>query len=124
LAELYQRSTVQLIPQAEGTGSGAFPSKLPNLLVTGAYVFAICDLDSELSVIIKDSGCGEATNSRDPIKLSEEILIFARHSTSEDPDKRKERLSKYASENLNLRVLIEKISMGCNPKSTTPAHKN
>lgn len=124
LAELYQRSTVQLIPQAEGTGSGAFPSKLPNLLVTGVYVFAICDLDSELSTIIKDSGCGLATNCRDPITLSEEILNFARYSTSEDPNKRKKRLSKYVSKNLNLRVLIEKISMECNSKSATPAHKN
>jgi len=41
LAELYERSTVQVIPQAGGTAAGAFPSKLPNLFATGVPVFAI-----------------------------------------------------------------------------------
>jgi colanic acid biosynthesis glycosyl transferase WcaI len=111
LAELYQRSTVQLIPQAEGTGSGAFPSKLPNLLATGVPVFAICDLDSELAQVVRESGCGRATNSQDPVRLAQEILDFARLSASEDPAERKGRLSRYVAEKCGLTPLIERLSM-------------
>jgi colanic acid biosynthesis glycosyl transferase WcaI len=63
LTELYDRSAVQIIPQAEGTGAGAFPSKLPNLLAHGVPVFAICDNDSELTKIIgKTSYCKQVGN--------------------------------------------------------------
>jgi colanic acid biosynthesis glycosyl transferase WcaI len=110
LAELYQRSTVQLIPQATGTGSGAFPSKLPNLLAMEVPVFAICDLDSELAQIIRESGCGRAVDSQDPVCLAREILELARNSRSEDPAERSARLSRYVSENFGLRPLIERLS--------------
>lgn len=52
LSELYSRSDVQIIPQAPGTGAGAFPSKLPNLLAHGVPVFAICDKNSELYQVL------------------------------------------------------------------------
>jgi len=58
LPELYARSTVQVIPQAKGTGAGAFPSKLPNLLYAGVPVFAICDPHSELASVIEETGIG------------------------------------------------------------------
>lgn len=56
LAELYQRSTIQLIPQAAGTSDGAMPSKLPNLLAAGVPVFAICDADSEIVHLLRTFG--------------------------------------------------------------------
>jgi len=52
LDELYLKSALQLIPQAPGTGAGAFPSKLPNLLFKGVPVFAICDEGSELDSLL------------------------------------------------------------------------
>ena len=48
LPELLLRSTVQIIPQAAGTSGGSLPSKLPNILASGAGVFAITDENSEL----------------------------------------------------------------------------
>jgi len=65
LPELYARSTVQVIPQAEGTGAGAFPSKLPNLLQSGVPVFAICDPHSELAQVIEETGIGAHVGGSD-----------------------------------------------------------
>jgi len=62
LAELFEKSTVQIIPQATGTGAGAFPSKLPNLLAAGVPVFAICDQESELGKLVAVSGTGYVIN--------------------------------------------------------------
>jgi colanic acid biosynthesis glycosyl transferase WcaI len=56
LPELYWRSTVQILPQAKGTGHGALPSKLPNLIAAGVPVFAICDADSEVAVLLQQLG--------------------------------------------------------------------
>ena len=65
LPELYARSTVQVIPQAVGTGAGAFPSKLPNLLHAGVPVFAICDPHSELARVIEETGIGAHVSGAD-----------------------------------------------------------
>jgi colanic acid biosynthesis glycosyl transferase WcaI len=54
LAELYARSTVQIIPQAQGTSEGSLPSKLPNILQAGVPILAVCDRDSELWAIQSD----------------------------------------------------------------------
>jgi colanic acid biosynthesis glycosyl transferase WcaI len=58
LTELYERSTVHVIPQAEGVSAGAFPSKLPNLLAHGVPVFAICDESSELAAVVEKTKIG------------------------------------------------------------------
>lgn len=56
LAELYRRADVQVIPQAEGTGNAALPSKLPNVLASGAAVVGVCDGGSELARILGRAG--------------------------------------------------------------------
>jgi len=79
LAELYERSTVQVIPQVKGTGPGAFPSKLPNLLAAGVPVFAMCDRDSELAVVIRESQAGVAIDNTDLdvwVEQMEQFLIM------------------------------------------------
>lgn len=76
LIELYDRSTVHIIPQAEGVGAGAFPSKLPNLLAFGVPVFAICDNDSELSLILNEFGIGKVVSSWDETVLMDEITHY------------------------------------------------
>jgi len=76
LSELYERSTVHVIPQAEGTGSGAFPSKLPNLLSHGVPVFAICDNSSELADIIGKTKYSKSVASWDIQNLVQEMNEF------------------------------------------------
>lgn len=63
LDALFHNSTVQVIPQAPGTGAGAFPSKLPNLLSHGVPVFAICDQGSELETILQKVDSAKTINS-------------------------------------------------------------
>lgn len=63
LSELYARSTIQIIPQKSGTSAGAFPSKLPNLMVAGVPIFAITDAGSELESLLLSSGIGCVCNS-------------------------------------------------------------
>ncbi len=58
LAELYARSAVQVIPQAEGTEVAALPSKLPNLLAAGVHLLAICREDSEVGRLVRQAGTG------------------------------------------------------------------
>lgn len=58
LAELYSRCAIQIIPQASGTGDGAIPSKLPNLLAAGVPVFLVSDAHSEAALLIEQAGEG------------------------------------------------------------------
>jgi glycosyltransferase involved in cell wall biosynthesis len=53
LAELYQRSDVQIIPQKAGTSKGSLPSKLPNLLSFNCKILLITDPESELDIFFK-----------------------------------------------------------------------
>lgn len=62
LAELYARSAVQLVPVAEGTESGALPSKLPNLLAMGVYLLGICDPESEVGRLMRQAGTGSVVD--------------------------------------------------------------
>jgi glycosyltransferase involved in cell wall biosynthesis len=48
LQELYNNSSVQIIPQKENTSKGSLPSKLPNLLASGCKVLVITDPKSEI----------------------------------------------------------------------------
>lgn len=76
LTELYDRSTVQIIPQAEGVSAGAFPSKLPNLIAHGVPVFAICDKNSELATIVDEMRYGRHVDAWDMPTLVEQMVIF------------------------------------------------
>lgn len=58
LPELYARSSIQIVPQAEGTESAALPSKLPNLLAAGVHLLAICRAGSEVERIVESAGTG------------------------------------------------------------------
>lgn len=58
LGELYARSSIQVIPQAEGTEAAALPSKLPNLMAAGVYLLGICAENSEVGRLIQRAGTG------------------------------------------------------------------
>ncbi|MGO8718331.1 MAG: glycosyltransferase [Acidobacteriaceae bacterium] len=82
LAELYARSTIQIIPQAEGTESAALPSKLPNLLAAGVHLLAICSAGSEVERMIQLSGTGSIATRWDEAlfltRLEEALEIVRR----------------------------------------------
>jgi colanic acid biosynthesis glycosyl transferase WcaI len=65
LNELYTRSAIQIIPQAEGTEVAALPSKLPNLIAAGVYLLAICSEDSEVGQLIQQAGTGSIVQQWD-----------------------------------------------------------
>lgn len=53
IEELYQKSTIQFVPQAPNTSKGSLPSKLPNLLASGTKLLVITDADSEIEKLFK-----------------------------------------------------------------------
>ncbi len=76
VSALFAHSTVQVIPQSPGTGAGAFPSKLPNLLAYGVPVFAICDQGSELDRVIKKVKSAKAIHTWDSQIMVSEMQGF------------------------------------------------
>jgi len=52
LNELYRRSKIQIIPQANETADGSLPSKLPNLIASNTPIFAICEKNTELEILL------------------------------------------------------------------------
>ncbi len=79
LAELYARSAIQFIPQAEGTEVAALPSKLPNLMAAGVHLLAICSDDGEVGRLIRQAGTGSIAERWDEelflTRLSEALEI-------------------------------------------------
>ncbi|MHB1794862.1 MAG: glycosyltransferase [Acidobacteriaceae bacterium] len=86
LVELYARSAIQIIPQAEGTESAALPSKLPNLLAAGVHLLAICSAGSEVERMIQLAGTGSIATRWDEdlflTRLDEALKIVRRESAS------------------------------------------
>ena len=86
LAELYARSAIQIIPQAEGTESAALPSKLPNLLAAGVHLLAICSSGSEVERMIRMAGTGSIATRWDEdlflTRLDEALEVVRRESAS------------------------------------------
>ncbi|MFZ1945096.1 MAG: glycosyltransferase [Acidobacteriaceae bacterium] len=86
LAELYARSAIQIIPQAEGTESAALPSKLPNLLAAGVHLLAICSSGSEVERMIQMAGTGSIATRWDEdvflARLDEALGIVRRESAA------------------------------------------
>ncbi|HHH35323.1 MAG TPA: glycosyltransferase WbuB [Gammaproteobacteria bacterium] len=114
LPELYARSTVQVIPQAEGTGAGAFPSKLPNLLQAGVPVFAICDAASELARVLDETGAGMHVGGDDPHAWASSMAALLSRLEGEDRDARRARLSEYVARHFNIEHLVDDI-LACFP---------
>ena len=87
LAELYARSSIQLIPQAEGTEVAALPSKLPNLLAAGVHLMAICSENSEVGRLVRQAGTGSIVERWDQKlflkRLGDALQIVQREPASE-----------------------------------------
>jgi len=85
LGELYARSAIQIIPQAEGTEAAALPSKLPNLLAAGVHLLAICTEDSEVGRLVQQAGTGSLVERWDEdlfMQRLQEALEIVKHETA------------------------------------------
>ena len=108
LAELYERSHIQVIPQAPGTGAAAFPSKLPNLLAAGVPVFAICDPDSELARVVAE--CGGMSSAPGAVAaLADRINEFIVECSRGTHSQRSERLRQYVDEHFSVEKVVDAI---------------
>ncbi len=83
VAELYLRSTVQIIPQLPGTGNGSLPSKLPNILAANTPIFVITDTESELVDLFEKENLGKVVTSWNKEVLLTELLSYINEIESE-----------------------------------------
>lgn len=113
LAELYARSDIQVVPQAEGTGAGAFPSKLPNLIASGVPVLAICDPESELARIIRETVAGIAVPGWDVEELHRAVVTsLIAYEAKEPRDNRKALAERHVRERFDVERLVECVAGG------------
>jgi len=112
LLELYERSTVHVIPQAEGTGAGAFPSKLPNLLMAAVPIFAICDNHSELARVLHESQSGITVNGRDIDVWVERMVEFMDRIAQSSSAVFQQTTKEYLDRNFSLDRLVASILQG------------
>lgn len=109
LSELYTCSDVQVVPQAEKIGAGAFPSKLPNLIAAGVPVLAICDTKSELARVVMETHAGEVVSGWDFQELRQAIDSLIQNSAEMPRVLRKAAVEAYISEKFNINKLIASI---------------
>ncbi|MBN1548326.1 MAG: glycosyltransferase [Syntrophaceae bacterium] len=109
LSDLYACSDIQVVPQAEGTGAGAFPSKLPNLIASGVPVLAICDRESDLARVILETGAGEAVSGWDFQELCRALDSLLQNG-AEIPRMHRQAIAEtYIREKFNIDRLIASI---------------
>lgn len=109
LPALYACSDIQVLPQAEGTGCGAFPSKLPNLIAAGVPVLAICDKNSELGEMVEKVQAGKTVfgwDTRELLQGLESLLVWSGKESRAD---RRARTKKHILENFDVNRLIDLI---------------
>lgn len=109
LFELYAYSDIQIVPQAEGTGAGAFPSKLPNLIAAGVPVLAICDKGSELEKVILEANAGKIVSGWHEKPLMEALDSLIGDTNKETRPARKARAEKYVMDHFNIDKLVDSI---------------
>ncbi|PIP06273.1 MAG: hypothetical protein COX51_09155, partial [Syntrophobacteraceae bacterium CG23_combo_of_CG06-09_8_20_14_all_50_8] len=110
LAELYAHSDIQMVPQAEGTGAGAFPSKLPNLLAAGVPVLTVCDQESELARIIRETGAGKAVSCWDFQELLQAVDSLLEHAAKEPRAHRRAMAERHIQKKFDVNRLVASIT--------------
>lgn len=107
LPELLMRSSVQIVPQAEGTSDGSLPSKLPNLLASGCKIFCITDPGSELVRILESYSNASVEHKWETEVLRNSCLdLFNRQDFSESDSVL---LDKFRIETLVDKILTEQL---------------
>lgn len=103
LEELYFKSDLQIVPQKPNTSKGSFPSKLPNLLVSGTNILVITDANSELEVFFKKNNLVHVCTSWN----FENLLEIVKLSLTNETDKNHQKL--IAKEIFTIDEMIVKI---------------
>ena len=121
LAELYARSSIQVIPQAERTEVAALPSKLPNLLAAGVHLLAICGEDSEVGRLVREAGTGSIVERWDEDlflkRLREALEVVAHEPASERRARVSPLLDRFSIANMVRLTLAERATP--NPATVT-----
>lgn len=123
LAELYKRSTVQIIPQVEGSGSGAFPSKLVNILALNTPVFAICDSRSELASILLKYRCGDFSDSHDAKCVALSLIGYLKRVSNQNYLSKHSAAADFIERECSVESLISYINVNFFSKSNPAAVK-
>lgn len=105
LPELLIRSSVQIVPQAEGTSDGSLPSKLPNLLASGCKIFCITDPGSELVRILESYSNASVQHKWNVDILSDSCLDLIHNNVSKQSDA--DLLDKFRIQTLVDKILME-----------------
>jgi len=109
LTELFDRSTLHVIPQKPGTAAAAFPSKLPNIIAAGVPVFAITDFDSELSRLVNKSGIGKCCSTWDRDVVVHSLSDFIDHIKNLQRSVNKYKVKDFVTEYFNVENVIDSI---------------
>ena len=109
LAELYARSTIQVIPQVQSESNGCFPSKLPNILATGCPVLAICDPHSDLAQIVSITGMGSIASSWDMDELLSKLKQVLDQANVQRRGVRLSAVTKMLGSRFSLETLLDTI---------------
>jgi len=104
LWELYERSTIQIVPQLSGTSKGSLPSKLPNLLASDCQILVITDKDSEIEKIFKTNNFKMVVTS-----WENDILLNAIEELLKEQNENNAERIKISKEIFNIDSLIKKI---------------
>lgn len=107
--ELYARSAVQIIPQADGTGDGSLPSKLPNLLAAGVPIFAVCDSQSELGYLVEKAKAGVVVRSWEFAVMAAQFDVLLSSLESEIRDERKVRQKVVLEEHFSVDAVVNAV---------------
>lgn len=103
LFELYQKSSVQIIPQKRNTSKGSLPSKLPNLIYSGCKVLLITDRQSEIEKLFIKNNLGKIGNDWDSKLLTDELVSLLNEKQN------KVKLNEFAHNNFSLEEFLKKI---------------
>ncbi|MBT8587061.1 glycosyltransferase family 4 protein [Polynucleobacter paneuropaeus] len=109
LHKLYEKSYVQVIPQASEVGHGSLPSKLPNILFSGTPIFAICDSDCEFATLIREIDGGGVGDSWDLNILENSFKHFTSKIKKESISERRLRLRPIVEKYFSLDLLLDNI---------------
>jgi colanic acid biosynthesis glycosyl transferase WcaI len=110
LEELYARSDVQVIPQAPGTESGAFPSKLPNLIASGVPLFVISSEVSEIAAIIEEANAGTVVGGTDIAAWTEAMHRLLADLKARPRKERRAAAAEYVERHFNIEALLADLA--------------
>lgn len=116
LAELYDRSDVQIVPQAFNTSDGSLPSKLPNLLAAGVPVFVICESGSELGDLVNDAEAGVVVNTWNIAELVEQFSSCKNKLGKESKHDRRMRLQAFVKAKFSIDCVVASVLIAAKNK--------